>query len=387
MPHAASYSILLFIMHYFFEQIPRLIPYLLLLLLYLSLSVLGKLLNSKLLNIVAIVCLIAFVGFSAIMSSDWGRYRTAYESIQSAPFYSFEPSFIIISSALNYFNLSYHILFTVYAAITFYFLYNGAINFTDSADLPILLYLLIPGFFLNLFVELRQGASVAIAFYATSLLFKHGFKSKKYAITIYAVLSILFHYSALIYWLVLLLSRKITNKAHARITYVITVVASMAIPTSFLIAIIYKTIYPFLIQKYQSYVDLFMYATGSLAESGQLLKDAAYFIIAMVFILWKYNREAEFSKIIRPINLFIYGVILLNLLSAMSDLSRVAYYFLIYQIVIWPSVIRSIDNKFSRWLTTCAVNAVYFAQFTLGAYYLSEETGTHIFLHYKLFFL
>ena len=374
-------------MHYFFEQIPRLAPYILLLLLYLSLSALGKLLNSKPLNVAAIVCLIAFVGLSAIMSADWERYRITYESVQNIPFYSFEPSFIIISLALKYFNLSYHFLFTVYAAITFYFLYKGATNFTDSADLPILLYLMIPGFFLNLFVELRQGASVAMAFYATSLLFKHGFKNKKYAIAIYAILSILFHYSALIYWLVLLLSRKITDKAHARITYVITITASMAIPTSFLIAIIYKTIYPFLMQKYQSYMDLFMYATGSLAESGQILKDAAYFTIAMVFIFWKYDYEVEFPKIIRPINLFIYGVILLNLLSAMSDLSRVAYYFLIYQIVIWPSIIRSIHNKFCRWLTTCAVTSIYFVQFILGAYYLSQETGTHIFLHYKLFFL
>ncbi len=374
-------------MHYFLEQIPRLAPYLLMLLIYGTLSIVGRLINSKLLHVIAVVFLVAFVGFSATMSPDWERYRDTYESALDATFSSIEPSFIIISLILGYLNLSYHFLFTLYAAITFYFIYKGAVNFTGAAYLPILLYLLIPGFFLNLFVELRQGASVAIAFYATSLLFKYGLKNKKYTIAIYAILSILFHYSALIYWLVFLFARKVTDKVHARTTYILTVIASMIIPTSFLIAIIYKTIYPFLMQKYQAYIDLFMYANGSMAESGQLLKDSVYLIMTILFVFCNYSHKEEHRKIFRPLNLFIYGVVLLNLLSAMSDMSRIAYYFLIYQVVIWPMVIDSIDNKVGRWLSTCAVSAVYLIQFIYGAYFLSEETGTHIFLHYKLFFL
>ena len=81
-----------------------------------------------------------------------------------------EPSFLLFCKVLNGLGFDYHALFFVYSFITLVFVYLGIKNSTGHVKLSLLLYVLIPSCFLNMFVEMREVCAIAIVLYAMSSL-------------------------------------------------------------------------------------------------------------------------------------------------------------------------------------------------------------------------
>jgi hypothetical protein len=253
------------------------------------------------------------------MTPDSEEYRRLYESISSFDVGFIEPSFLYISKSLLAIGMDYHALFFVYSFLTLAFTYLGIKNYTEDIKLSLLLYILIPSCFLNMFVEMREVCAIAIVFYATSLLYcgQRRFRVAKCAA--FAVLSVSFHYSALIYWIVVVVFSKPIRRVHSTRLYLTAILSSFLIPTSVLVGIIRIALFPITPVKYRRFLELFMQQDEGL-NAGQILKAAIYVSVAICFVLWKSKRVAEdrSDKMSYTVsmNLFVIGIAILNLSRA-----------------------------------------------------------------------
>jgi len=158
---------------------------------------------------------------------------------------------------------------------------------------------------------------------------------------------------------------------------------TLLIPTSLLMGAISTVALPFVPARYQGYIALFM-DIQTAAESGQLLKTLIYVAIAVSFVVWRSRSSMRSSdEGIVPLNLFIIGIVLLNLTRSLAAASRLAYFFLIYQIVIFPVLLEKVKDRVTRLATTYSVVIFYLAQFAWGLAYYSEEAANYPFLRFR----
>lgn len=367
--------------HFFIENIGNLVPYGILLLVYLFLSFQSELQKNRIFAVPALGVLLLFVGFSETITPDMENYRRMYEAGNTLSAIGMEPSFIFICRFLNAMGFDYHALFVVYSLVTLLFVYLGIKNYTDQVKLSLLLFVLIPNCFLNMFVEIRELCAIAIVFYATSILSSKDKKFRVVKILALAVLSVSFHYSAIVYWGILLILYKAVTRTYPTIVYLSLIISSVFVPTSALIGIVHITLYPLAPAKYQAYFDMYMRQDSPLAGPAQLLKSVIYVLLAICFIFWRSSvRDRESDPV--PINLFLIGVVILNLSRSTAEVSRLAFYFLIHQIVIFPLIVARVNGTIKRLLATYVLFLFYLAEFAWGLFYYSPEAG-YVYLHYR----
>jgi hypothetical protein len=368
-------------MQAYLENIGHLAPYGALLFLYLLLSFHSELFKNRLFAVPALGALLLFAGCREAMTPDLEHYQMLYQAFDSASLdlTFIEPSFLFLCKSLNALGFDYHALFFVYSFVTLVFVYLGIKNSTGHVKLSLLLYVLIPSCFLNMFVEMREVCAVAIVLYAMSLLGRED-KFTLSRILGFGILSVLFHYSALVYWAIFLTLYKVIKRTHSNATHLLLIISTLFIPASTLSAILQTVAFPLVPPKYQAYVELFT-GQDAVADPAQLLKSLTYVLLAICFVYWRSparNKEADPV----PLNLFVLGVLLLNLSRSNPVFSRVAYYFLINQIVLFPECVARITGAFKRLTATYGLVLFYLAQFVWGLFYFSPDEG-YVFLHYQ----
>jgi hypothetical protein len=368
-------------MQAYLENIGHLAPYGALLFLYLLLSFHSELFKNRLFAVPALGALLLFAGCREAMTPDLEHYQMLYQAFDSASLdlTFIEPSFLFLCKSLNALGFDYHALFFVYSFVTLVFVYLGIKNSTGHVKLSLLLYVLIPSCFLNMFVEMREVCAIAIVLYAMSLLGRED-KFTLSRILGFGILSVLFHYSALVYWAIFLTLYKVIKRTHSNATHLLLIISTLFIPASTLSAILQTVAFPLVPPKYQAYVELFT-GQDAVADPAQLLKSLTYVLLAICFVYWRSparNKEADPV----PLNLFVLGVLLLNLSRSNPVFSRVAYYFLINQIVLFPECVARITGAFKRLTATYGLVLFYLAQFVWGLFYFSPDEG-YVFLHYQ----
>jgi hypothetical protein len=340
---------------------------------------------------------VIFVGFNNRISPDLERYAESYYEIGSRSFFdlpyngAYEPTFVILSKILMYFGFSHVALFFLYSLLTITFIVLGIRNLTHHQSFAFLLFLFIPGYFFNMFVEMRQMVSVALVFYSTSLIV-----NKKKSFWLFSILSILFHSSAIVYWIILIFVRKYLHKLLDYRWYLVLLVASLISVFGFRLDLwLFKLFYPLvklfpILQKYTSYVDCLM--EGCIEQVHlQMVKNIFYIVnsVALIFLHHLSLKQrsnllsSAYSKMPIFLNLFFLGALILNLTYYLSPISRVAYFFLIFQIVMIPEIIGRLEKSKFKTVVFYTYLAVYSAMFLKGLFYFSEESQSYIFLNYK----
>jgi hypothetical protein len=369
-------------MDVFFNNFDHLLPWVLLLTAYLALSFHAELTNRRVFILASLTLLVVFAGLRQPFTPDAGRYRSMYQDPDLLNATMIEPSFILISKGLNALGFDYHALFLVYTAITLTFIYAGIDNLTRHIRLALFLYISIPACFLNLFGEMRQVCAIAIAFYATSILLKKETRHRTLKVFAWAIVSIFFHYSAFLYWMILLCLYKLARKSYPALLYVAAMGISVAIPTSAVISVFMFLMSPFMPPKLESILDAFLRSTSSMAEAGQLLKSAIYVAMGLFFVL-RLRRHEDDPKFRVLVNLFVLGVIILNLARGFAVASRLAYYFLIYQIVLFPEILDEVRERARSLLAGYTLVLFYLGEFLWGLFFFSTEVQGYIYMHYQ----
>jgi len=375
-------------------------PYIVLFASYIALNLFSNRLKNRLFFYLSIALVVFFVGFKDTLSPDLQRYAAHYYEVESSGFfdfshYGYEFTYVILSKILRYFGLSHVALFFLYSLLTITFIVLGIKNLTNNHFLAFLFFLLIPGYFFNMFVEIRQMASVALVFYATSLI-----SNNKKSFWFFAILSILFHYSAAVYWIVFMFVRYYFQELLDYRWYLVSLIVSFIVVSVFRLDLwVFKLFYPFaklfpFLQKYGFYVDCLM--EGRIEQVHlQSVKNIFYIVNFMVLIfLYNFSLKQKNTSLAPPssklalfFNLFFCGVLILNLAFYISPISRVAYFFLIFQIVIIPEILGGLKESRFKAIAFRTYAALYTAMFLKGLFYFSEEAQSYIFLNYKNIFL
>jgi len=378
------------------ESVIGILPYFIMVFSYSILSLTSYFSKSRVFFYLAILIIILFVGFKDIMSPDFERYAYTYENIENFGFDAFEPFFVIMSFFLKSLGFDYYALFFIFAFLTILFILLGIREFSKHYAMAMLLYLFVPGFFLNMFVEMRQTLAIAMVFYAVGLIL-----NKKKLGYLFAFLSIITHYSAIFFWLIFIIFKNFLSKEHSSWFYVISLMVSFLLVIIIRLDIVFfsflfmifnslSSFLPFL-QKYLLYLAFVI--SGEVSQvQAQLIKNIFY-ILNTLFLLYilrytiKENNDihlmADLEKENYLINFLTVGVIILNISFHIGAVSRLAYYFLIFQIVLIPNVILKIPNLYLRYLSFIIILFIYISMFIKGLFYFSDEAQSYIFLHYK----
>jgi hypothetical protein len=360
----------------------QLLPYLIFLILYVILCLTSELIRRNFFYLSAVGLALLFAGFRNTISPDMERYRYFYEHYQNDDYQKLiEPSFVFISTVLNKLGFNYHAVFFLYTLITLCFVFAAIRNLTGHVKTSMLLYILIPHLFLNLFIEMRQECAVAAVFYAMSLLKVENIRLKRTKIFVLVLISIAFHYSATGYWIIYFLFAWWIKREHSLKFYGASIIVSILMPSWAILSIAYFALYPILPPEYQLHVDeLRGLSTGSGEHS--LASLVIYNSLALAFVV-----AARLKSIPRfftdLVNIFFIGVIFLNLTRAYGDMARFADYFIIYEVILLPVLLFRAGKPYMRPAVIYCVMLFYFVHFINGLYYLNEETGTYIFLHYS----
>lgn len=372
------------------ELITGILPYFFILFSYIVLSLTSYVSKSRVFFYLALIIIILFVGFKDIMSPDFERYAKAFENIENIGFEKLEPLFFLFSKILKISGFNYYALFFLYSFLTILFILLGIKKMTNYQAISFLFFLLVPGFFLNMFVEMRQILAVAITFYSVAF-----FLDKRKTWLLFAILSAMAHYSAIFFWLIFGFIYKFLPKIYSLKTYAVLLILSFVFTGIFKFDIqIFKTILPLLniipfFQKYIYYVN-YRLEGGIKQVEFQFFKNIFY-IVNLLFLIYIFklsNRKTNdikdvMSKKIILLNSLFIGVLILNITFYIAPISRIAYYFLIFQIVIIPNIIFDLKMKEVKVLILCFYFFVYVLMFIKGLFFYSEEAQDYIFLNYK----
>lgn len=282
--------------------------------------------NVNILQWFVFALLIFFVGFRYETGYDWAMYRNFFE------FNTFhdgiEFGYVFFIKFLRYFFDDYQSLFFFTALVTYTFLYFGIKKYTKHTGIALILFLLIPGFFLNSLTIIRQELAIAIAFYAFSFLVDRKFLNY----FILMVLAFSIHYSIAI----VLITHLIVWKYAPKVKY------------SFYYFLILLSL---LFLKFNIGSLVYYFAQGARYEfyqSGESVSFLKIFILNFLAIVYVYFSPKIIDKSkynIYIVAFVVVNVVYLNVFSSVIALSRIAYYFKIFEIVLVAQLLFVFDKK------------------------------------------
>jgi hypothetical protein len=279
--------------------------------------------TEKAISVSLLVIMILIGGFRDRIGWDYNNY--IYWYLNGTRDSSVEFGFLIIMKVFRYFKLDYTFLFFFFSFFTYFFLYLGIRKYAKKSSLPLVLYFMIPVFFLYSFTYIRQFLSVTIAFYAFSFLL-----DKKYWIYFSLMATgILIHYSCLIPCVVFLIVFKWSEYIKIRYLYVL-------IGISFVISQIGVIHLLSLLFKNSHYL---FYVSDKYAVPVPFFKLIVLNFMGLI-VLWYYEKFGfQFLHQKSLLLAYLFSIIFVNMFSESTELTRIYIYFRIFEILLVSEII------------------------------------------------
>lgn len=247
-----------------------------------------------------------FIGaFRYMYGADYYMYELLFESgnadavLFSAP--SIEPTFYMMVDLYNELGLSYQAMFVTYETIILFFFYKGLDVFFQTGRQRLMMTLLYAtttltgGYFFGL-NGMRQAAAMSILFFASKYVLSHDLKR----FIIFFTISVLFHYSAVLFFPIYFLSRKKIPSTCAIIGVLLSFCLTITGVTQrifFSVVSTLATIYG----KYEGQIDLLN------VDAGTFPPSSLFTLIVFLFILFLYYRDKIFNKDDCEISTYLYN--------------------------------------------------------------------------------
>jgi transmembrane protein EpsG len=276
-----------------------------------ALLFLASLMRSRSLSILAAMVAITFCGLRFETGYDYNSYRSFFEEIW---IYEglLEPGFYYFVHFANTVGASSFVLFFLFALLTHGFAYYTLGQMSNSPNLAFLIYLLIPGLYLNSFSILRSAFAVIIFAYAAFRLISGKSKLEYLA---WAMLATSFHYTAaapfFIAFVIFLGPRGLPSRSICMLLLTSCLIASQLPLAQTVLGIFAGT-------KFESYAEM------NIPQGG--LKILASNLLA-IFIIYR-SRYFEYSQVFTYFfKVWLVGSLLLNVFIEFSPVTRISYYF------------------------------------------------------------
>lgn len=302
-------------------------------------------------EILAYVVIIFMAGFRHDTGYDFDMYRHIYLDYVYDNAQEF--GFIFLINILRFIEADYHAMFFIMSFLTFLFLYLGLKKLTNFSGFALIVFLLIPGLFLNTLSIIRQALAISIMLYAFSALIEK--KYWKYFFLI--MLGISFHYSAVLIPFVHLFIWKFADKIklwHYYLTLIVSLIIAKLNVVSFLSIFLVGL-------KYEAYLD---------GESVSFFKLVVLnvFVFAQLLFFKRFILQNEYNKYV--IFFTVLAIFLINCFSTLLVITRIAYYFRIFEVIMVAEFVYLFKNKYFKLLP---IMIVYFYYISMFVYALQND--------------
>ena len=320
------------------------------------------------LEIFALISITLVTGLRNYTGYDYATYVYIYESgIFDA---GYEPGFVLLMNILRAFGLSFYYMFFIFGLATYIFLYLGIKKYTKHSGIALMIFMLIPGLYLNTLTIIRQELAVTICFYAFFFLKEK--KYKKYILLM--LLASSFHYSSLVISIFHLVVWKYASRATAK-QYLIAIIVSLIIAKVDLVNFLTLVLGG---GKYAVYIE------GDPVVFEKLL----ILNLLLVFFIFYYDRIVSRNDTNKYIFAFsILAIIFINCFSSLLIITRLGYYLRIFEIILVAEFIYVFRYKL-RPLILCGIFSLYLAIFiaSLNNDMEAEDHGQPKIIPYKSVF-
>lgn len=304
------------------------------------------------------------LGLFLILMVGATRFEIGYDYFNYVSFYSeyipdyIEPIFRISILLMNYLGFNYEFYFFIYSAVTILVLFYAIVKYTHYRNTALLLFVLIPGLYLNSFSIIRQSIALSFFFLAVYYLVS---EPRLFKFWFFSLVSVGFHYPAAIVILFVYVLRFILSKELSLKEYLIILILSF---------IIYKiNLASFALSLLGGKYSLY----ASFVQPVSLLK----IIVSNLFILLLLAFKKQYIKSevdVFILNLVFVGAVIINVFADFVPVSRLGYYFVIFQILVVPNLIYSFPSCNIRQISLkaliVAVAITYYVMMFFNALYV-----------------
>ena len=322
-------------------------------------------------NHVAIVgafsIIIVFGGLRYEIGYDYPKYLAGF--LFDSELEKWEPFFNATVYFLREFNfgLDSQILFLFYTVFTVSILYLAIRRLTNNYRTALLIYLLIPAFYLNSFSVIRQGIAMVILLYGLQYLTLE-YKPKKYII--FVLLAYMFHSISIVIGLIYLLFGRFFQQTYSWITYISMLIGSLVLYVSGLGKLM-LTYAP-------GHYHLYLYHYSAVNPLKLLVVNGLF-----LFLMFqkKYFIKTRLDSYL--LNSIFVGSVIFNIFADYVDVTRVAQYFLMAEIILVPLYIYTFKSSIKKNTVLVLFLAYYIFNFEYALYRDKVKEVPHGLIPYR----
>ena len=278
----------------------------------------------------------------------WGYYSmftiapSAIHAIQPIQFLTTEPTFLIIAALIKQFNLNFQLLIAIYSGLSFFFVYKTIKRFSCNRMFSLFI------FFSNYYLvyttnAMRQAVAIGIFIYAFFFYLENNLL-RKYLFLI--VLATLFHYSAVVLFLVPL-ALKLPK-------FLFLKFSTLCFFSFFCILIGFyapAVLLQFVAKFFPRYD---YYTTFSINYLTILFR---LFIMLLILLLYHSSKQSD-RFIVDSLVVYFFGGYLFFMLASISIFSRLVEYYFSLEIIFLPFLLFHkkkylIENKLYKLIFCC----------------------------------
>jgi len=287
------------------------------------------------------VLLVCFVGLRDFVGADFDEYVYWYQLKTRDQ--DFECGFLGLMHVFRFLHLGYTALFFFISFLTYFFLFLGIRKYTINQNLALGIFLLIPGMFLISLNTLRQSLAVSICFFA----FYYLIQKKPLVFFALMLLGLSIHNTVLLPLVLFVIAFLFADKikpSHILILLGVSLVLSRLEFVHFFSSYFKETRYAYYFLTKRDPVDP--------------LKLIALNAVAL-FVLFHFEKmKTSYPNQKYFMVLYFLSIIITNFFSLYGEMSRFAYYFKIFEIIVIADIIFVVSKEIRVWVL--AVFSVYY---------------------------
>lgn len=284
--------------------------------------------KQKELELVVLIIIVIIAGFRKKIGSDYDNYVHWYLSRTRDD--NLEFGFVAIMDLFRGLDLRPSFLFFFFSFLTCLFVFIGIKRYTENSNLALLFYILIPGLYLTSFTLIRQSLSVVISFYAFNYLI-----NKKYMhFMAMMLLGISIHNTCLIPFIIFLFVFKYGNKI--KINYLYGLIFFSFVLSSFDFIQVFKGLFE---------DSRYLYYFSAKAKEVNIWKIVVINLEGIFILHYFKNNEDKYSNRQNLVVLYCFSIVILNLFRYNEDLTRIASFFRIFEIILIADIISLEINR------------------------------------------
>lgn len=321
--------------------------------------------KNKLFQVLAFVLIVCFVGFRDFVGADFGDYVIWFKTKSRDQ--DFEVGYLGLMNFFRILNLGYIPLFFLMSFFTYLFLFLGVRKFTQNQNLALFIFLLIPSMFLLSMNTMRQSLAVSICFYAFYCLI-----DKKYmAYLLLMFLGMSLHRTVLLPFVLFFLVYQLADKIKA--VHVVCLLIGSLVFSKLEIVNCLGSLF-----QDSRYLPYFTRMKIAVPPLKLIVLNGVACLLLFYFerMKSKYPHQKYFMA------LFFLSVIFTNFFSLYGDLTRTAYYFKIFEIIVMADFIFLGAKEFRAWFLT-GFSICYLSVFVYTLKTNSDSSYKYKYIPYK----